>query len=73
MYNALNNLQGDLPQLFENSVVLVGKRHEIVQEPTKHDANVTIDGSVVVFVAVILVIDNHGEPIKITKRVGLVV
>jgi hypothetical protein len=35
--NALNDLRGDFPQLFEKDDVLINGLDEMVQEPTEHD------------------------------------
>jgi hypothetical protein len=39
-YNALDNLWGNFPQLFEEDGVLINGWDEIIQEPTEHDRNV---------------------------------
>ena len=43
VYDALDDLRGDFPQLFEDDVVQVNVWEEIAQEPTKHDTNDTTD------------------------------
>ena len=43
-YDALDDLQGDFSQLFEDDVVPIGDWEEIAQEPTKHDINDSTDG-----------------------------
>jgi hypothetical protein len=44
-YNALDDLQDDFSQLFEDDVVPVDGWEEIAQEPTKHDTDDTTDES----------------------------
>jgi hypothetical protein len=43
-YDALDDIQGDFPQLFENDDVLINGSNKIVQEPTEHDKGDSTDG-----------------------------
>jgi hypothetical protein len=43
-YDALNDLRGDFPQLFEDDDVLINGWDKIIQEPIKHDKRDTTDG-----------------------------
>jgi hypothetical protein len=43
-YNALDNLCGNFPQLFEEDDVPTNGWDEIIQKPTKHDEGDFIDG-----------------------------
>jgi hypothetical protein len=41
IYNALDDLRGDFPQMLEEEVVPIGEWEEIAQEPSKHDTDDT--------------------------------
>jgi hypothetical protein len=43
-YDALDDLRGDFPQLFEDDVVPVNGWEEMPQEPTEHDFDDSTDG-----------------------------
>jgi hypothetical protein len=42
-YDALNDLRGDFLQLFEEDDVPINRWDEIIQEPTEHDGEDSMD------------------------------
>ena len=42
-YDALDDLRGDFPQLFEDDVVPINGWEEIAQEPIEHDTDDTMN------------------------------
>ena len=56
-YDALDDLRGNFPQLFEEDDVLINGWDEIIQEPIEHDEEDTTDkGSILLLISTILLI-----------------
>ena len=56
-YDALNDVCGNFPQLFEEDDVMINEQDEIIQEPTEHDEEGSTDeGNVLLLISTVLLV-----------------